>query len=282
LSEVVKIGIVKTGCIGTLPLIEFLLDERAERTDIETRVVGTGSNLGKSQCVEVAKLMVKLNPDFAVVIGPAQSAPGPVSARKILSSAGIPTIVISDDPTKRIKKELEDEGYGYFIIGADSMIGARREFLDPIEMAIFNSDVIKVLANTGVYSLIIKEIDSIIESLKGGIELKLPKIIINKNNAIAAGNFENPYAKAKMIAAFEMARHVADLNVEGCFREKDATKYVPIITAAHEMMRIAAKMSDEARELEKSNDTILRTPHHRDGTIRTKRKMNEKLQILEK
>ena len=34
---------------------------------------------------------------------------------------------------------------------ADAMIGARREFLDPIEMADYNGNLIKVLAGTGAF-----------------------------------------------------------------------------------------------------------------------------------
>jgi len=48
------------------------------------------------------------------------------------------------------------------------MIGARREFLDPTEMTIYNSDIIKVLAATGAFNLIIEAIDEAIESVKKG------------------------------------------------------------------------------------------------------------------
>ena len=33
------------------------------------------------------------------------------------------------------------------------------------------------------------------------------------------------------------------------------------------MMRIASLLADSAREIEKSNDTVLRTPHSRGGEI---------------
>ena len=48
------------------------------------------------------------------------------------------------------------------------MIGARREFLDPTEMTIYNSDIIKVLAATGAFNLVIEAIDEAIESVKKG------------------------------------------------------------------------------------------------------------------
>ena len=44
------------------------------------------------------------------------------------------------------------------------------------------------------------------------------------------------------------------------------------------MMAYAAKMCDDARELEKSNDTVLRRPHHSKQQILTKRTLMEKEQ----
>jgi len=149
MSDIVKVGVIKLGCIGTLPLLEVMLDERAERLDIDVRVVGSGAKLRPEQCREAADLMIKQNPDIVILIGPAQTAPGPSHARKMLKEAGLPTIVISDAPAKRLVDEIEKSGLGYIIVEADSMIGARREFLDPTEMTIYNSDIIKVLAATG-------------------------------------------------------------------------------------------------------------------------------------
>jgi methylenetetrahydromethanopterin dehydrogenase len=37
---------------------------------------------------------------------------------------------------------------------------------------------------------------------------------------------------------------------------------MPLLAAAHEMMRTAAILCDEAREIEKFNDTVVRRPHH--------------------
>ena len=42
------------------------------------------------------------------------------------------------------------------------------------------------------------------------------------------------------------------------------------------MMREAAKLADEARELEKTQDTILRSPHSSEGAVLYKRKLLEK------
>jgi len=276
LSKCVKIGILKVGCIGTLPLLEFLLDERAERTDIDVRVIGSGAKLGLEQCREITDLMIQQKPDLTILIGPAQASPGPTEARRMLADAGMPTIVISDGPTKKMSKEFETLGLGYIIADSDSMIGARREFLDPTEMAIYNSDVIKVLAVTGTLSFIMKEIDKVVESIKGGKKPNLPRVIVDEEKAIEAAGFANPYARAKAIAAYEISAQVSKINSEACFKITDWEIYVQLVAAGHEMMRTAAKMSEEAREMEKSGDTVLREPHFRDGSLGKKRALIEK------
>ena len=275
-SRVIKVGFVKAGCIGTLPLIEFLLDERAERTDIDVRVAGSGAKLGPNQCREITDRMIQQKPDLVILIGPAQQTQGPTEARKMLAEAGLPTVVISDGPTRKIVRELEEAGLGYIIVSADSMIGARREFLDPTEMALYNSDIIRVLAATGVFNVVVREIDEVIRSLKKGEKPQLPRIIVDKERAVEAAGFKNPYAKAKAMAAHEISRYVADLNVEGCFKVSEWTKYVPITAAGHEMMRTAAKLADEAREIEKSGDSVLRKPHFKDGSLGEKKALIEK------
>ena len=134
---------MKAGCIGTLPLFEFLLDERAERSDIDVRVIGSGAKLGLKQCQDVTDWMIRHKPDLTLLIGPAQQTRGPTDARRRLVEAKIPTIVISDGPTTKLTKGFEEAGLGYIIISADSMIGARREFLDPVEMALFNDSSLR-------------------------------------------------------------------------------------------------------------------------------------------
>lgn len=282
MSQIVKIGVIKVGCVGTLPLIEFLLDERAERTDIDVKVAGSGAKLGAKQCQEAARWIIEQKPDLAILIGPAQHAPGPASVRKLLAEAHIPTIIVSDCPAKKIAKELEDAGFGYVIVTADSMIGARREFLDPTEMALYNSDVIRVLAATGVFNLLISEFEAVIQSLKSGKKPSLPRIIVDKETAVEAAGFKNPYAQAKAMAAYEIASCVAVLTTEACFKTEEWTRYVPLAAAGHEMMRTAAKLADEARELEKLGDTVLRKPHSKDGSLSEKRALIEKPKKTEK
>ena len=258
MSSIVKVGVLKIGCIGTLPLLEVMLDERADRSDIDVRVIGSGVKLGPEQCREVTELMIKQNPDLVILIGPAQTTPGPSNARKMLKEAGLSTIVISDSPAKRLIDEMEKAGLGYIIVEADSMIGARREFLDPTEMTLYNSDVIRVLAVTGAFNIVVEAIDKTIESIKQGESPKLPRLIIDGTKAVEAAGFSNPYAKAKALAAYEMARQVSRITTAACFKIQDPSLYVPMVAAAHEIMRTAAKLADEAREIEKGQDKVLR------------------------
>jgi len=257
-------------------LIEFLLDERADREDIDVRVVSSGAKMNPAQAEEVAIKLLDFKPHFAIVTSPNATLPGPAKARDILAKAGIPTVVISDGPTKKIAKQLEEAGFGYIVIDADSMIGARREFLDPIEMAAFNADIMKILAVTGVFNIVFTEMDNLVATLKKGEKPSLPHIIVDKERAVTAAGFQNPYAKAKAMAAYEISRRAADLTTEGCFVVQEWERYIPLITAAHEMIRKAALLADEAREIEKQADSVLRKPHHKDGTILTKRKLVEK------
>jgi methylenetetrahydromethanopterin dehydrogenase len=275
-KEVVKVGIVKLGCVGTAPLIEFLLDERADRNDVDVRVVTSGAKMDPEKAEEVAKKLLDFKPDLAVVVSPNASLPGPTRAREVLREAGLPVIVVSDAPAKKALGDLEAKGFGAIIVEADAMIGARREFLDPAEMACFNADIIKVLAATGVYNLLVSYLDKAVADLKQGRKPELPRVVVDKEAAVAAAGFSNPYAKAKAMAAFETARRVADLTTEACFKIQEWERYTPIAAGAHEMMRYAARLADEARELEKCSDTLQRMPHARDGTLMKKAKLMEK------
>lgn len=272
----VKVGFLKLGCIGSASLLEFMLDERAEREDIDVRVVGTGAKLGTGQAEEAARIMLDFKPQIVIATSPNATLPGPKKAREIIKAAGVPVLVVSDSPTKKSIAELEQQGFGYVIIEADSMIGARREFLDPLEMVLFNLDVTRVLAVTGALNLLTDEIDKAIESIKKGSQLSLPKMIVDKEKAVTAASFSNPYSATKAMAAFEIARRVADVSVEGCFAVKEWERYTQIVSAAHEMMRQAARLADDAREIEKNRDEVSRTPHYDDGSILKKRKLLEK------
>ena len=273
---VVKIGIIKSGNIGTSPVLDLLLDERADRPNIDVRIIGSGAKMNPEQLEEVTPKVKDFDPDFAIFISPNPGAPGPAKARELLSGYDIPAVIIGDAPGAGKKDEMDEQGLGYIIVKGDPMIGARRELLDPTEMASFNADVIKVLALTGAYRVVQNAIDALIEAAEAGKELELPKIILTAEKAVEAAGFTNPYAKAKAIAAYEAAGKVADIDTKGCFMVRDANQYIPLVAAAHELIGTAAKLATEAREIEKANDSVLRTPHAGDGSIVSKTKLLDK------
>jgi methylenetetrahydromethanopterin dehydrogenase len=271
---VVKVGIAKLGNIASGVMAELLLDERADREDMQTFMATSGTKLQPEDIDRVVSTMKAWEPDFCIVVSPNGVLPGPVGARDELQKAGIPCVVITDDITT--KKEgweaLKASSFGYIIMKADAMIGARREFLDPVEMADFNGNLVKVLALTGAFRKLQTELDKVIDQVKEGkkgADLVLPKIVMTSDKAVA-GEFTNNYALAKARAAYEIAQAVAGVNVKGCFMTKEWEKYIPIVASAHEMMRQAAALCDEAREIEKAGDGIIRKPHKKDGTIVSK------------
>jgi methylenetetrahydromethanopterin dehydrogenase len=271
--EKVKVGVFKCGNIGVSPLFELLLDELADRRDIKIRTVTTGSKMGVEDVEEALPKIFEFDPNLLVSVSPNPSISGPAKVREKLSNSGVPSVVISDAPGKRIKAELEKQGLGYIIITGDPLIGARREFLDPVEMAIFNSNIIKVLAITGVYRIIHREIDKLIHAIKMGLRPVLPKLIIDVNSIRDNSDFENPYANAKAIAAYELAEKIAEINVQACFIEKERDKYIPLVACAHEIAQVAARLAEEAREIEKYSDTLVRKPHSKDGKPKIKTKL---------
>ncbi len=256
-------------------MFELLLDELADRKDIQIRTVTTGSKMRVEDVEEALPKIFEFNPDLLVLISPNPAIPGPALAREKISSSGIPGVVITDTPGKRVKTELEKQGLGYIIITGDPLIGARKEFLDPIEMAIFNSNVSKVLAITGVLRIVHEEIDSVIGDLKTGPKGSpvLPKLVIDVKVIRDRSDFKNPYAKAKAMAAYELNEKIAEVNTLACFVEKEKEKYIPLVASAHEIAQTAAKLAEEAREIEKFNDTLLRKPHAKSGKLKTKSKL---------
>jgi methylenetetrahydromethanopterin dehydrogenase len=268
-----KIGIFKCGNIGTSPVIELLLDELADRRDIKVRTVTTGSKMGAEDVEEALPKIFELNPDLLILISPNTSLPGPAKVREKISSSGLPSVVVSDAPGKRAKAELENQGLGYIIITGDPLIGARKEFLDPIEMAIFNSNISKVLAITGVYRILYQEIDKVIYAIENGQKPVLPRLIIDMSIIRDQSDFNNPYARAKAMAAYGLAEKIAEINTQACFVEKESEKYIFLVASAHEIAQTAAKLAEEAREIEKYNDSLMRKPHAKDGKPKIKTKL---------
>ncbi|MHC1588619.1 MAG: F420-dependent methylenetetrahydromethanopterin dehydrogenase [Methermicoccaceae archaeon] len=272
-----KIGFVKLGNLGTSQGIELLLDEIAQREGIDVRVFGTGAKMGEPQAEQSAELKA-WGPDFVIIISPNAMAPGPTKAREIWSD--VPTIVMSDGPTKKDdRKALEDAGFGYIILPMDPLIGAKRQFLDPVEMVSFNSDALKVLSLTGASQLVREELDNVIAQVdagKSGKELELPHILATPEKCAERMRFTNPYAKAKAIAACHIASKVPDLTFKACFVYKDIEAIVSAAAAGHEMIRAAARLADESRELEKAGDTVARMPHAKSGATLFKQKLYQK------
>ncbi len=272
-QQIIKVGIFKCGNIASSPVFEFLLDELGDRQDIKTRTVTTGSKMGVEDVEEALPKIFEFNPDLLVFISPNPSVPGPRKVREKLSSSGVPSMIISDAPAKRVKAELEQQGLGYIIVMGDPLIGARREFLDPLEMATFNSNIIKVLAITGVYRIIHQEIDKLIQAIKNGSKPVLPKLIIESNSIRDKSDFVNPYAKTKAMAAYALTEKIAEINFQACFVERESDKYIPLVACAHEIAQAAARLAEEAREIEKYGDTLVRKPHSKEGKAKTKTKL---------
>ncbi len=282
---VFKLAVLKLGCIGAAPLLDLLLDERADRDDLETRAYTSGAKLDPDSCQGATADCLAYGADLVLLVSPNAALPGPSAARKALLEAGVTTIALGDAPSRKafFKKNDEGkqvmnvpEGLGFFILPSDPMIGARREFLDPSEMALFNADVIRILAACGVLRAVQNALDDVIEALKAGDKPELPTLTLNAERAVAAGGFTNPYAAAKAHAALTIAEAVAGLTTRGCFVEQDAGKYVTLVAAGHEMLRSAAQLADQARELEKANDSVLRTPHAGSGAPRSKTRLAAK------
>lgn len=275
MGERTRIGLAKVGNIGTSAMLDLMLDERAEREDVEFRVVTSGPKMLEEDSKKVVEKLLEFAPDLMIIASPNPSTPGPTAAREVAASSGVSCIIVGDAPGARISDELEEEGFGYIFVKADSMIGARREFLDPLEMSLFNADLIKTLSITGAFRVVQEEVDKAISGIKSG-EPYLPRVIVDRDQSVEAAGFENPYARAKAMAAFEIAAKVADVNIEGCFKVHESERYIPIVASAHEMMGAAAKLAGEAREIEKGEDAVLRKPHADDGKLLSKRKLMEK------
>ncbi len=121
-----------------------------------------------------------------------------------------------------------------------------------------------------------EEFNTVIAAIQKGEEVKLPQIIASAEKSVERAQFSNPYAKAKALAAYNMLEKVAEMDSKGCFMMKDPAGYVPMVAAAHELLRAAANFAYEAREMEKQTDSLVRMPHARTGEILKKTKLLDK------
>lgn len=259
-----KIGFIKLGNVASSLVADLALDEIAERTDIEVRSLSFGAKMTEREA-EMSAELKGWGPQLVVMIGPNAATPGPTAARALYRD--LPTIVISDGPSKKEAREaLQAEGFGYIILPFDPLIGAKREFLDPAEMALFNADALKVLSVCGSVRLVQEELDGAMASIIAGSP-KLPAILSTPEKCTERMDFKNPYARAKAIGALHMAQTVAGIDAAACFRLKELDRIALTTAAGHEVMRAAARLADEAREMEKSMDSVSRRPHARSGAI---------------
>ncbi|MFW9995086.1 MAG: F420-dependent methylenetetrahydromethanopterin dehydrogenase, partial [Candidatus Odinarchaeota archaeon] len=218
---VVRVTVVKTGNIGTAPILELLLDERADRENLDVRVITSGAKLGDNEAEEITRIAKDVATDLYITVSPNAALPGPKKVRESLAETGKPVIVVSDGPAKKIKDELKEKGFGYIIVMYDPMIGARREFLDPAEMAIFNGYLLVLFAETGLFTLMVTEIDKTINAIEKGESPELPQIVVTPKKAAETAGFTNPYALTKAIAAGTIAEKISDVTVTACFKTKE-------------------------------------------------------------
>ena len=93
-----KIGLVKLGNIATSTVIDLALDEIAERSDIEFKIISFGPKMTRKEG-EASEELKAWAPELVVVCSPNAATPGPTAAREKFK--GLPTIVISDGPARR-------------------------------------------------------------------------------------------------------------------------------------------------------------------------------------
>ena len=82
---VVKIGILKIGNIGTSAIIDLILDERADREDIDVRTLSSGAKMGKKQIEDILPKIYEFDPDLLIFISPNPNAKQPRIAREFFN-----------------------------------------------------------------------------------------------------------------------------------------------------------------------------------------------------
>jgi methylenetetrahydromethanopterin dehydrogenase len=274
--KVKKVGILKFGNIASSVMLDMLLDERADRDDIEVKTISSGAKLTSKSIKSAYEIFSKQTFDLSIIATPNASLKAPLGIIQELAKNVKHVIVLTDVVKKETIELLKESKIGYLIVKPDAMIGARREFLDPVEMAIFNSDLIKVLAIGGVFNILYQEIDRVLNQITQKKEVKLPYMTITPKKAVKYANFDNPYAAAKAQAALEIAQAAAKVNTDGCFKINKRLEYIPQVATGHEMIQAAAALAEAAREIEKSNNKVQRKPHHYKGEIQKKRLLKEK------
>ncbi len=261
----VKITFVKIGNITLTTLVDIMIDERGSREDIEATVISSSTKLQPSDVERLFPLIDQVKTDLMIMISPNANLKGP---QKLIDNYQdkYPLLVISDAADKDLRAQWRDKGIGYLIAPFDPMIGAKKDFLDPSEMCLFNGHIISCFSATGVFSYFTNQIDEIINMIKNGEELSLPTKYLSSKEIVTNTTFSNDFSKPKAYACLEMLAQVGKLNVSGLYVEKDEKVALLKVGAAHEMVRQANLLSDEIREMEKAGNHLAKYPHAKDGS----------------
>ena len=76
-----RLGVLKLGCIGAAPLLDLLLDERADRDDLQVTAVTSGAKLDPDACATATATLVAAAPDLVVMVSPNAALPGKPASR---------------------------------------------------------------------------------------------------------------------------------------------------------------------------------------------------------
>ena len=93
MTDAVRIGVLKIGCLGIGLVTEYIIDERAKREDVEVFVIGTGSKMSMSQCLNAATELEKQRLDVVLIVSPNPGGEGPRSAIEFLGKSSVPAII---------------------------------------------------------------------------------------------------------------------------------------------------------------------------------------------
>ena len=134
-------------------------------------------------------------------------------------------------------------------------------------MCLYNGYIITAFSACGVFAYITALLDDVIRQLKEGKKPELPTRNMSSIGIVTSVNFSNEYSRPKALAVLNILTEAGELNVNGCFIEKDKEKSLIKVAGAHEMVRQAAILADEVRELEKTSNHLIKTPHGKEGEL---------------
>jgi len=271
---VVKIIFIKLGNITLTTLVDIMLDERASRKDIEVDVISSSTKMKETDADRIIKKLRAEEGDLFVLVCPNANSDGPKKVIEAISKSN-KLIVISDAAEKDLRKYWKEKGIGYIILPFDPMIGAKKDFLDPSEMGLFNGYTISAFSACGVFEYVTSLIDEAIMEIKEGKNPSLPYKYPSALTIVKNYPFKNDYSKAKALATLELLKLAGKTDVKACFGTKDNDEALLLAASAHEMVRLAGLLADEIREMEKNTNQLVRMPHSKEGKRLYKEKFFE-------